>query len=487
MRTDPKAKSTQIDTLDNGSPVIMKCWIDWDAPYEGATNRWFLVTQAGGAPHRGVVGFVSADLVWEQIRVPECASGIDTALRCGAANSAVSCSSPTSVNPDFLRDARIVLASGDLTGDGYRHFDISLTGFPAGWRADLKCLRTSTTPWTEIGSVRLEANTSGAARNNNACRDGSGSYAVQMRKPYAGHDEWMYSNGVDWDAPGPAVPKPTISNFAATVMGPGHVEVSFKVGWQAGRDPVTCHFFIDGSEAFSAQCGTSSSKQFTGLAPGSHTFSATVSDRYGVSSSPSPAVTRTVPGQDPPQPAPKPTISNFVVVVYTNEPGHVGVAYDVGWQAGRDPVTCHFFIDGQEAFTAQCGTHSSKQFYGISQGQHSFYATVSDQFGVYSDPSPTSVQTVPGQQPPAPGPAASLGKGPAAPSGFRYAITLNHFAPNSGITMTCHDSVDPQGFYTFTLNTDASGHAFTQSYCYSGDHPDHWFKANGIESNHVTW
>jgi hypothetical protein len=96
------------------------------------------------------------------------------------------------------------------------------------------------------------------------------------------------------------------------------------------------------------------------------------------------------------------------------------------------------------------------------------------------------VRTVPGQAPP-PGPSASLAKGPAAPSGFRYAITLNNFGPNAAITITCHDSVDPQGFYTFTLHTNGSGYAFTQSYCYSGDHPDHWFKANGVESNHVQW
>jgi hypothetical protein len=66
-------------------------------------------------------------------------------------------------------------------------------------------------------------------------------------------------------------------------------------------------------------------------------------------------------------------------------------------------------------------------------------------------------------------------------------VTLNNFVPNSNVTVTCHDSVDPGGFYTFTLHTDGSGHAFTQSYCYSGDHPDHWVKANGVESNHVTW
>jgi hypothetical protein len=34
---------------------------------------------------------------------------------------------------------------------------------------------------------------------------------------------------------------------------------------------------------------------------------------------------------------------------------------------------------------------------------------------------------------------------------------------------------------------DGAGNAATASYCYSGDGPDHWITANGVESNHVTW
>ena len=80
--------------------------------------------------------------------------------------------------------------------------------------------------------------------------------------------------------------------------------------------------------------------------------------------------------------APKPSVASLVVVNHGG--GHVGVAFDVGWQSGRDPVTCHFLIDGREAFTAQCGTHASKQFYGIQPGDHSFSAFVTDRFGVTS-------------------------------------------------------------------------------------------------------
>jgi hypothetical protein len=80
-----------------------------------------------------------------------------------------------------------------------------------------------------------------------------------------------------------------------------------------------------------------------------------------------------------------------------------------------------------------------------------------------------------------------LAQGPAAPSGYRYAISLSGFSPGSAISITCYDSVSPGGFYSFTLTTDGSGSASTASYCYSGDGPDHWVVANGIGSNDVTW
>lgn len=187
----------------------------------------------------------------------------------------------------------------------------------------------------------------------------------------------------------PATPKPTASGLSATAYEGGHVGVAFRVGWQAGRDPVTCHFLRDGVEVFTTQCGTSPSKQFFGVPAGTHAWSATVSDRFGVFSDPTNTVTLYNSGvvAPPPPPAPKPSASNLRAVVYGG--GHVGIAYDVGWQAGRDPVTCHFFRDGVEVFTAQCGTSSSKQFFGVPAGTHSWYATVSDQFGVYSDPTNT--------------------------------------------------------------------------------------------------
>jgi hypothetical protein len=89
--------------------------------------------------------------------------------------------------------------------------------------------------------------------------------------------------------------------------------------------------------------------------------------------------------------------------------------------------------------------------------------------------------------PPPPSPTVRLTQGPTAPYGYRYAITLSNFAANSAISISCRDSVSPSGFYSFKLTTNGSGQAFTQSYCYTNDGPDHWVIANGIESNHVAW
>lgn len=90
-------------------------------------------------------------------------------------------------------------------------------------------------------------------------------------------------------------------------------------------------------------------------------------------------------------------------------------------------------------------------------------------------------------QPPAPTPSVSLAQGPAAPHGNWYAITLGHFAGNASVSVTCYDTASPGGFKTFSLATNASGSASDSMWCYSGDGPDHWVKANGVESNHVSW
>jgi streptogrisin D len=101
-----------------------------------------------------------------------------------------------------------------------------------------------------------------------------------------------------------------------------------------------------------------------------------------------------------------------------------------------------------------------------------------------------AASSAPPPPPPPPPPPAGrvvLAQGPAAPSGYRYAITITGFAASTAVAVSCRDSVSPGGFYTFNLGTDGSGSGFTQSFCYSGDGPEHWVVADGIESNHVTW
>jgi len=89
--------------------------------------------------------------------------------------------------------------------------------------------------------------------------------------------------------------------------------------------------------------------------------------------------------------------------------------------------------------------------------------------------------------PPPVSPSVSLAQGPVAPAGFRYAINLDHFAANRVVTVSCYDTVSPNGFYSFTMTTDGAGHAFTQGQCYSSDGPDHWVVAGGVQSNHAAW
>jgi hypothetical protein len=86
-----------------------------------------------------------------------------------------------------------------------------------------------------------------------------------------------------------------------------------------------------------------------------------------------------------------------------------------------------------------------------------------------------------------PGATVVLARGPAAPVGYRYAVTVRGFPAGDAVTIICRDSVTPGGFNVFTLATDRSGRGFTASYCYSDSGPDHWVTAGGAVSNHVTW
>lgn len=89
--------------------------------------------------------------------------------------------------------------------------------------------------------------------------------------------------------------------------------------------------------------------------------------------------------------------------------------------------------------------------------------------------------------PAAPTPAVSLVRGGSAPAGFWYSASLSGFTPGSQVTVTCHDSVDPGGFWNQTFTIAGDGTAADSTLCYSGDGPDHWVTGGGVESNHVGW
>jgi hypothetical protein len=97
-------------------------------------------------------------------------------------------------------------------------------------------------------------------------------------------------------------------------------------------------------------------------------------------------------------------------------------------------------------------------------------------------PSPT---TSVGSSPAAIG--ARLKQGPAAEQGYWYAIRLSGFPPSSSITVVCRDSLTPDGFKNATLTVDDTGAAESQTFCFSGEGEEHWFTADGHDSNRVRW
>jgi hypothetical protein len=84
-------------------------------------------------------------------------------------------------------------------------------------------------------------------------------------------------------------------------------------------------------------------------------------------------------------------------------------------------------------------------------------------------------------------PTARLDRGPAASSGYWYSITLTGYGIAADVQVTCYDSVSPGGFMTFVLHTNGAGQASAANRCFSGDGPEHWVRAGGTESNHVSW
>lgn len=197
----------------------------------------------------------------------------------------------------------------------------------------------------------------------------------------------------------------------------------------------------------------------------------------------------------PPAPAPTPPPGGGGDTSAPSAPGGLGVSnvttssFRVTWSASSDNVgVTGYDVYLNNSFVAT----TSVQIADIS-GQpcgtsHTVGVAARDAAGNVSGRANISASTQACPAPP-PAPSASIGlaRGPSAPAGYWYAITFSNFPPNSDVTASCHDSVDPQGFRTFTIRTNGSGGYYTQGQCYSGDGPSHWVRSGGVESNRVNW
>lgn len=152
-------------------------------------------------------------------------------------------------------------------------------------------------------------------------------------------------------------------------------------------------------------------------------------------------------------------------------------------------VTGFRVADGNTSWYRIASDPWNSQYYASADAFYNNGATSGSLAGTpFVDPVVIDCASLDSTPTPAPSsPTVKLAQGPSAPYGYRYAITLGGFGGGTSVSISCRDSVDAGGFYTFSMTTDGGGSAFTQSSCYSADGPDHWVVANGIESNRVQW
>jgi hypothetical protein len=372
-----------LDRLPDDTVVVMRCWVDGSPPDANATStRWLYVTEVTG-PHPGWSGYVYSILVHDQITVPLCTPAILDAY-------------PLPTAPPV----ELSLARGPAASAGY-WYAITLRSFPSNVEVSITCYDSVSPDGFKTFDVRTDD--AGAATAKRNCYSGDGpDHWVQADGDAASSNHVTWGSATTPSSRGTKRPEPPLSRAAVRLArGPsapaGYWYTVTLQGFADGAQiPVTCYDSISpgGFKTFTVRvngtgAGFAQRGCYSGDGPDHWVRAGGLESNHVRWTQAAPPPTPPLP---PPPAEPKPTVANFVVVIYGG--GHIGVAYDVGWQPGRDPVTCHFFIDGREAFTAQCGTHSSKQFYGLSPGQHAFHATVSDRYGIYSDPTPTVVRQV---------------------------------------------------------------------------------------------
>lgn len=94
------------------------------------------------------------------------------------------------------------------------------------------------------------------------------------------------------------------------------------------------------------------------------------------------------------------------------------------------------------------------------------------------------------------GHAVTLARGPAAPEGYWYAITVRGLRPHTTFEVRCFDSEDntptdflpdKRGFRRYPIRTDANGNAYSERGCYSAVNGKHTVSVDDWYSNSVLW
>lgn len=178
---------------------------------------------------------------------------------------------------------------------------------------------------------------------------------------------------------------------------------------------------------------------------------------------------------------------------YNNAQFPPGGVYTVTFSSGGVSMYDGTISWGDGAITTTSAAGSWSHVYS-TPGSYTIHIEGSGSFGdpptLCSDNFSASVGVTtppPPPPPPPPTPAISLTRGGSAPAGYWYSTSLSGFTPGSQVALTCHDSVDPGGFYTQTFTIAGDGTAADGTLCYSADGPDHWVTGGGVESNHVGW
>lgn len=101
-------------------------------------------------------------------------------------------------------------------------------------------------------------------------------------------------------------------------------------------------------------------------------------------------------------------------------------------------------------------------------------------------PTPPTSTTTTTTRPPDPSFSVARGSIHSGGAGYWTRVSLRNYAPNSTVTLQCHDSVDPGGYASVSVAVDGAGN-FTGDRCWSNDGPQHWISVNGVASNKVVW